>query len=73
MELLQQFIAAANDYLQTGFYKVNALQGLLIAGVAAVFAWDQYKPISFLWYNLIGCVVVVAVGMLISLMDKKTR
>ena len=34
MELLQQFIAAANDYLQTGFYMVIALQGLLIAAVA---------------------------------------
>jgi solute:Na+ symporter, SSS family len=45
----------------------------LIAGVAAVFAWDNYKPISFLWYNLIGCVVVVAVGMLISLVEKKER
>jgi hypothetical protein len=35
MEWLQQFIAAVNDYMQTGFYKVNALQGLLIAIVAA--------------------------------------
>ena len=35
MEWIQQFIAAVNDYMQTGFYKVNALQGLLIAIVAA--------------------------------------
>jgi hypothetical protein len=37
MEWIQQFLAAANDYLQTGFYKVNAVQGLLIAVVAAYF------------------------------------
>jgi hypothetical protein len=35
MEWIQQFIAAANDYMQTGFYKVNAVQGLIIAMVAA--------------------------------------
>ena len=35
MEWIQQFISAVNDYMQTGFYKVNALQGLLIAIVAA--------------------------------------
>lgn len=43
MELIQQFIAAVNDYMQTGFYKVNAVQGLLIAIVAAYFlpAWGR--------------------------------
>jgi hypothetical protein len=35
MEWIQQFIATVNDYMQTGFYKVNAVQGLLIAVVAA--------------------------------------
>ena len=29
--------------------------------------------ISFLWYNLIGCAVVVAVGMLISAVDRSPR
>jgi hypothetical protein len=43
MELVQQFFAAVNDYMQTGFYKVNAIQGLLIAIVAAYLlpAWKQ--------------------------------
>lgn len=43
MELIQQFLAAANDYMQTGFYKVNAVQGLLIAIVTAYFlpAWSR--------------------------------
>jgi membrane-bound metal-dependent hydrolase YbcI (DUF457 family) len=35
MEFLQQIVATVNDYMQTGFYKVNAIQGLLIAIVAA--------------------------------------
>jgi membrane-bound metal-dependent hydrolase YbcI (DUF457 family) len=43
MELIQQFLAAVNDYMQTGFYKVNAVQGLLIAIVAAYLlpAWSR--------------------------------
>ena len=36
MEWIQQFIAGVNEYMHTGFYKVNAAQGLLIAMVAAV-------------------------------------
>jgi hypothetical protein len=35
MEWIQQALSAANDYMQTGFYRVNAIQGLLIAIVAA--------------------------------------
>ena len=35
LDWLQQFFAGANGYMQTGFYKVNAVQGLLIAVVAA--------------------------------------
>jgi membrane-bound metal-dependent hydrolase YbcI (DUF457 family) len=35
MEFVWQALAVVNDYMQTGFYKVNAIQGLLIAIVAA--------------------------------------
>ena len=35
METVRQIIATANEYMQTGFYKVNAVQGLLIAIGAA--------------------------------------
>ncbi len=45
----------------------------LITGIIVVGLVGNYSKISFLWYNLIGCVVVVAVGMLISLADKKAR
>jgi solute:Na+ symporter, SSS family len=63
--LLGVFVLAIGTKRATGR---GAFWGLL-AGVAAVFAVDTYKPISFLWYNLIGCVVVVVVGMLLSLTD----
>jgi Na+/proline symporter len=43
----------------------------LIAGVAAVAVVGNYSKISFLWYNVIGCAVVVAVGMAISLEQKR--
>jgi SSS family solute:Na+ symporter len=39
----------------------------LIAGIVSVALVGKYSSISFLWYNLIGCVVVVIVGMIISL------
>ncbi len=43
----------------------------LLAGLASV-AWaSNYTRFSFLWYNLIGCAVVVVVGMLLSLTDKR--
>ncbi len=43
----------------------------LIAGVAAVGVVGNYSKISFLWYNVIGCVVVVIIGMVISLLEGK--
>jgi solute:Na+ symporter, SSS family len=39
----------------------------MIAGIVSVALVGKYSSISFLWYNLIGCVVVVIVGMIISL------
>jgi solute:Na+ symporter, SSS family len=65
--LLGVFVLAIGTRRATG---TGAFWGL-IAGVAVVFAVDRFWPISFLWYNLIGCVVVVAVGMLLSLFDRK--
>jgi Na+/proline symporter len=34
----------------------------VIAGEAAIFAAAKFTSIAFLWYNVIGCLVVVAVG-----------
>jgi len=38
----------------------------MIAGEAAIFAAFLFTGISFLWYNVIGCLVVIATGMAIS-------
>jgi Na+/proline symporter len=46
----------------------------LLAGIAAVaMVAIKYPKISFLWYNVIGCVAVVAVGMLLSLIRRSNR
>ena len=44
----------------------GAFYGLL-AGEAAVAAAALLTPIHFLWYNVVGALAVVAVGMTISL------
>ncbi|HEY6400808.1 MAG TPA: sodium:solute symporter, partial [Blastocatellia bacterium] len=44
----------------------------LLAGIGAVALVGKYSKISFLWYNVIGCAVVVIVGMLLSLFEKKS-
>lgn len=38
----------------------------VLAGEAAIFAANFFTSISFLWFNVIGCVVVVAVGVAVS-------
>ncbi len=38
----------------------------VLAGQAAIFAAAWFTSISFLWYNVIGCLIVVAAGMSIS-------
>jgi Na+(H+)/acetate symporter ActP len=43
----------------------GAFYGVL-AGEAAIFAAHWFTDISFLWYNVIGCVVVVFTGLTIS-------
>jgi len=43
----------------------------VIAGEAAIFAAARFTAVSFLWYNVIGCVVVVASALLLSLFVPK--
>jgi len=38
----------------------------VIAGEAAIFAANLFTKISFLWYNAVGCVVVIVTAILIS-------
>jgi solute:Na+ symporter, SSS family len=60
-------IALVNYYAEiAGLWQLATGSDVLMVHVEAM-------KISFLWYNLIGCVVVVAVGMLISLFDRPPR
>ena len=42
----------------------------LVAGMAAVAAAAAFTPVAFLWHNVIGAVVVVAVGVAVSEIDR---
>jgi Na+/proline symporter len=42
----------------------------LIFGVASVWVASMYTNIEFLWFNVVGCLVTVAAGYLISLTDR---
>jgi len=44
----------------------------VLAGEAAIFATAFTMKISYLWYNVIGCLVVVAVAALISRFDRRS-
>ncbi len=47
----------------------GAFYGMLV-GEAAIFYAEFFTHISFLWFNVIGCVVVVATGLVFSLFDR---
>ncbi len=48
----------------------GAFFGILF-GIASVWIASNYTEIEFLWFNVVGCVVTVAAGYLISLTVKK--
>jgi Na+/proline symporter len=43
----------------------------VLAGEAAIFAANHFTNISFLWYNVVGCLVVLATGVLVSKLEPK--
>jgi Na+/proline symporter len=45
----------------------------LIAGMAAVAYVNAFTSVEFLWHNVVGAVVVIAVGMLVSAVDPWRR
>ncbi len=61
--LLGVFVLALGTKRATGN---GAFIGLL-AGIVTVAVVGNLTKISFLWYNVVGCVAVVVVGMLLSL------
>jgi Na+/proline symporter len=44
----------------------------VLAGQAVTFAVARFTPIAYLWYNLIGCVVVLAVAWTIAAVSRRT-
>jgi hypothetical protein len=44
---------------------VGAFWGL-IAGMAAVWAASAFTDVAFLWFNVVGCVVTIVAGWLLS-------
>jgi Na+/proline symporter len=65
--LLGVFVLALGTKRATG---TGAFVGLF-AGIASVAVVSNYTNISFLWYNLVGCVAVFVVGMIVSLFTRK--
>jgi SSS family transporter len=47
----------------------GAFYGMLV-GEAAIFYAEFFTHVSFLWFNVIGCVVVVATGFVFSLFER---
>jgi Na+/proline symporter len=45
----------------------------VLAGEAAIFAAAKFTNIAFLWYNVIGCVVVVGVALLHSATRRRAK
>jgi solute:Na+ symporter, SSS family len=45
----------------------------VLAGEAVIFACWYFTSIAFLWYNVIGCVVVVGTGLVASLSEQPGR
>jgi SSS family solute:Na+ symporter len=46
----------------------------VLAGEAAIFAANLFTKISFLWYNVVGCLVVIVVGVIVSrIFDQERR
>jgi len=43
----------------------------VLAGEAAIFAAARFTNIAFLWYNVIGCVVVIAVALVVPRKDPR--
>ena len=45
----------------------------VLAGQATTFAVARFTPIAYLWYNLIGCVVVLAVAWMVTAIVGRNR
>jgi hypothetical protein len=60
--MLGVFVLAFAPWRVSG---TGAFVGML-AGLSAVAWTNLYTDVTFLWFNVIGCVVTVAVGLIVS-------
>jgi Na+/proline symporter len=67
--LLGVFILAIGFPRATG---TGACLGL-VAGMASVAATAAFTPVAFLWHNVIGAVVVVAIGSIVSEVERALK
>ena len=44
----------------------------VLAGEAAIFSVAAFTSVSFLWYNVVGCIVVVAVALISTAVQKRS-
>jgi solute:Na+ symporter, SSS family len=65
--ILGVFILAIGFRIATG----NGAFIGLVAGMAAVAWFASFTRVAFLWHNVIGAVVVVVVGLMVSAMDPR--
>jgi len=45
----------------------------VLAGEVAIFCAARFTSVSFLWYNVIGCVVVVATALVLTSLMREDR
>ena len=45
----------------------------VLAGEAAIFCTAAFTSVAFLWYNVIGCLVVITVALIISYAFERDR
>ena len=45
----------------------------ILAGEAAIFAAHYTKAMAFLWYNVMGCLVVILTGLLVSVFERRRQ
>ena len=50
----------------------GAMYGVVV-GQVVIFACWNYTGLAFLWYNVLGCVVVVLTGLALSAMDGRAQ
>ncbi len=65
LEMEEELVGVIRNCLRTAAF-VGALSGEVV-----VLYCFQFTSIAWLWYNVIGCFVVVGVGILLSMFERR--